>query len=625
MTTIFDSVLGSKELEELPSLQSRFPDPKALANELIQRGWLTPYQANLLLQGRGQELILGPYILMERLGKGGMGQVFKARHRKLDRIVAIKLIRKERLESPDVVRRFEREIRAVAALSHPNIVRALDADNIGGTHLLVMEYIEGANDLAKLVKKNGPLPVPRACEFIRQAALGLQHAYERELVHRDIKPANLLLTPDGKTIKVLDMGLARLDSGGDDKTSTMTHDGALLGTPDYIAPEQAVESHTVDIRADLYSLGCSFYFLLTGQVPFPGGTLLQKLNKHQSEEPQPVERLRPEVPPNVAMIVRKLMAKKPTDRYQTPATLASALGDLQQQSSVTSPGNQDTLASGFEYMAKRDDTVALAAPRPKRQRRRWLLGVLVSVAVVAVTSFFVFQGSSERDPTKHFKNGIGMDFVWISPGTFMMGSPEKEVGRGPSEAQHKVTLTKGFYLGVNEVSQEQWQAVMGNNPSKIKGKSLPVDNVSWNDCQDFLNKLGRKEGHAYRLPSEAEWEYACRAGTETAFSFGEKISRDYVAFNNSLGRPTPVGGFPPNAWGLYDMHGNLWEWCADRLGVYPQFELVDPQGPDSAESRVLRGGSFDGQAFNLRSAVRLHIEPTRRSSNFGFRAARTFR
>ena len=188
-----------------------------------------------------------------------MGQVFKARHRTMGRIAAIKLIRKERLEHPQAVKRFQREVRLAAALAHPNIVRVYDADEIAGTHLMVMEYIAGAIDLAKLVKKQGPLPVPQACEYIRQAALGLQHAHERGLVHRDIKPANLLLT-GGQTVKVLDMGLARLNSpdGEDDQSSTMTQDGAVMGTPDYIAPEQALESHTVDIRADLYSLGCTF-------------------------------------------------------------------------------------------------------------------------------------------------------------------------------------------------------------------------------------------------------------------------------------------------------------------------------------------------------------------------------
>jgi serine/threonine-protein kinase len=339
-------ILEPSQLTEVRrSLQAGFADPKGLARELLERGWLTPYQINQLFQGRGGDLVLGSYVLLERLGEGGMGAVFKARHAKLGQVVALKLIRKQRLANPDAIRRFEREIRAAAQLSHPNIVHAYDAGEVAGTHFLVMEYVEGGIDLAKLVRRRGPLPVAEACDFIRQAALGLQHAHERGLVHRDIKPQNLLLANRARSVseggaessplayasgsavvKILDMGLARLSLGGDSEaSSTMTQEGAIMGTPDYIAPEQAQESHTVDIRADLYSLGCTFYFLLTGQVPFPGGTLVVKINKHQFETPLAVERLRPQVPRPVAAIVRKLMAKRPEQRFQTPAELAGAL------------------------------------------------------------------------------------------------------------------------------------------------------------------------------------------------------------------------------------------------------------------------------------------------------------
>src|SRR4051812_1778068 len=304
-------LLEPEQLGEAGHLESLHSDPEALAGELIRRGWLTSYQANQVLQGCGQDLLLGSYVLLEKLGEGGMGQVFKAKNWKLGRVVALKLIRKDRLDSPAAVHRFQRGGRAAAALDHPQVGRAYDADQIGGTHLLVMEYIEGTTDLARLVTKNGPLPVPQACEYVRQAALGLQHAHDRGMVHRDIKPANLLLTADGKVVKVLDMGLARLDSAEEDKSSTMTQEGAFMGTPDYIAPEQAVESHTVDIRADLYSLGCTFYCLLTGRVPFPGGTLIQKLDKHRYAEAIEIGTLRPDVPRAVAAVVRKLMAKRP--------------------------------------------------------------------------------------------------------------------------------------------------------------------------------------------------------------------------------------------------------------------------------------------------------------------------
>ena len=231
------------------------------------------------MRGRAHELLLGSYVLRERLGEGHEPGLHKARNWKLGRVVALKLIRKDRLEDGEAVRRFHREIRAAAQLDHPNIVRAFDADEIGGTHLLVMEYAQGV-DLAKLVKQGGPLPVGRACDCARQAALGLQHAFERGLVHRDVKPQNLLATPVC-VVKILDMGLARLGQAAEagEGTSTMTQEGAVMGTLDYIAPEQAMDSHTVDIRADLYSLGCTLYFLLTGRVPFPGGTAMEKFEE----------------------------------------------------------------------------------------------------------------------------------------------------------------------------------------------------------------------------------------------------------------------------------------------------------------------------------------------------------
>jgi len=317
-------LLEPPQLEELArDPAGRRPDPKEVARHLLGRGWLTPYQVNQLLQDRGQDLLIGSYVLLERLGEGGMGQVFKARNWKLNRIVALKVIRKDQLTNPESLRRFHREIRVTSQLSHPNIVTAVDADQEGGSHFLVMEHVEGT-DLSRLVKQHGALPVPQACDIIRQAALGLQHAHEQGLIHRDIKPSNLMVTKDG-TVKLLDLGLARMLDNTEDDAKTLTEAGSILGTPDYGAPEQARQSGKVDIRADLYALGCTLYYLLTAQVPFPGGTLGEKLVKHQLDEPEPVEQLRPEIPASVGVIVRTLMAKKPEDRYQTPAELAAAL------------------------------------------------------------------------------------------------------------------------------------------------------------------------------------------------------------------------------------------------------------------------------------------------------------
>jgi serine/threonine-protein kinase len=336
--TLFDKVREAgllepgrlAELEPLP--EARDPDPRALGRVLVQRGYLTRYQVSQLAAGRGRELLLGPYELLDKLGEGGMGQVFKARHRLMNRVVALKIIRKERLLDAAAVRRFNQEVQAAAQLSHPNIVTAFDSNQAGHQHYLAMEYVEGT-DLARLVRQSGPLPVATACEYVRQAALGLQHAHEKGLVHRDIKPANLLLqqNSDQPTVKILDMGLARLAG---ERDRALTQSGQLLGTPDYLAPEQALNSRAVDIRADLYSLGGTLFFLLAARPPFQAETLAEVLLKHQMEEPASLRDLRPGVPEGVDAIVRRLLAKKPEDRFQSPADVAAVLRPFADESNA---------------------------------------------------------------------------------------------------------------------------------------------------------------------------------------------------------------------------------------------------------------------------------------------------
>jgi eukaryotic-like serine/threonine-protein kinase len=427
-------LLEAEQLAQVSSILPGFSDGKTLARELLRRGWLSVYQANQLLQGRGQNLVFGSYQLLERLGEGGMGAVFKARHSKLGRLVALKVIRKERLSKETAVRRFQREIRAAAQLNHPNIVHAFDADEVEGTHLLVMEYVEGGIDLAQLVELRGPLPIADACAYIRQAALGLQHAYERGMVHRDIKPQNLLLvhgrtaatparaagaaeqgphtTAEGQ-IKILDMGLARLGSSDEEEASALTHEGTMMGTVDYLAPEQAVDFHTVDIRADLYSLGCTLYYLLAGRVPFPRGETVLKLLKHKVEEPPPIEQLRPDVPPAVAAIVRKLLAKRPADRFQTPAELAQALATCPTQAPAAAapewPNNaMPTLASDANVFADLHRHVGAPVPRQKEPGRslppwRWLLagaGAMVLVVIVLIIALLLGRGGGAATKKK---------------------------------------------------------------------------------------------------------------------------------------------------------------------------------------------------------------------------------
>jgi formylglycine-generating enzyme len=243
----------------------------------------------------------------------------------------------------------------------------------------------------------------------------------------------------------------------------------------------------------------------------------------------------------------------------------------------------------------------------------------------------------ETNPPKYFTNSLGMKFAWIPPGTFMMGSPISEAERSANETQHKVTLTKGFYMGVYTLTRAQWKEFMGQDHSNVEGdNNSPVDNEGWDDCQEFIKKLQEKDGKPYRLPTEAEWEYACRAGTTTPFHFGETISTDQVNFDGqfayrngakgvSRGKPTPGGTFPANAWGLHDMHGNVWQWCQDCYREYSPTDITDPQGPDKRGLRVLRGGYFNTSAGICRSAFRFWVGDGRRGNNFLRRNSGGFR
>jgi formylglycine-generating enzyme required for sulfatase activity/tRNA A-37 threonylcarbamoyl transferase component Bud32 len=728
-----------------------------------------------------------------------MGVVYLAQNKLMGRKEVLKVVSRELMDRRGVLDRFLREIRNAAQLHHTNIVTAYSAIRAGETVAFAMEHVEG-EDLASYVKTQGPLPVAHACYFAYQAALGLQYAHEKGMVHRDIKPGNLILARQGRraVVKVLDFGLAkasreeRVDKG-------LTHEGQMLGTPDYIAPEQSLDATKADIRADIYSLGCTLYYLLTGGPPFQAPSLYEVLQALHSQEAKPLNLVRAEVSPELAAVVSKMMAKDPKSRYQTPIEVAQAIKPFfktapgEQAARTASPSR--TMQPGSDLAEARPnaaptDAVAGVAPTPtiaaesfradaewmdplvrveddafptlatpvaataRGVRAFWLSTAIAAVLLVGlaiawaagtrdfeamhatltledVPADAVVEIDGERKPVessavkqrqiaikagKHavvVKHGgeillaetiaaeagrphrlslprrkavlpdrretrtsepklldtwtspsTGMAFVRIEGGQFLMGSPDSDSDADDNEKpQHKVRI-RPLYLGVTEVTQAQYAAVMGKNPSwfrpdrkamsKLEGQAThrhPVEYITWSDAVKFCNAMSAADGLApyydfqgndqfpevaipdrggtgYRLPTEAEWEYACRAGTSTKYSFGNdpsKIGEYAWTGENSLSQSHPVRQKLPNPFGLYDMHGNVWEWCWDGYdpGYYRNSAELDPAGPESAKNRVARGGCWLNQPGSYcRSAVRSEHEPGKRFGSAGIRVAR---
>jgi serine/threonine-protein kinase len=407
---------------------------KVLARLLVEKGWLTKFQAERILIGRTGGFHLDSYVILDELGRGGMGRVYRAWHRTMGRIVALKILAPDLTRNERAQEMFLREVRAIAQLVHPNIVTAYDANKVGDRYYLVLEYVDGPN-LDQLVKVRGPLSIGQACDFIRQAAQGLQSAHMLGMVHRDIKPANILVqgrAADGSPglVKISDFGLARLidpPASANPMGTILAKPNTVMGTPDFLSPEQARNLHLTDIRSDLYSLGCTFYYLLTGQVPFPAGTSMEKLICHTTEEPTPVEALRPDTPPEIATIIRKLMSKRPENRYQTPAEVVQVLEpysvsgptpwEPQRPSleeigvELLTPGEVDesdpimvaasaldgTRASATDLTPLADTVAPGSAPR-RRRSRRWrrffwglVLGAIVGAA--AAGAWFVLHSN----------------------------------------------------------------------------------------------------------------------------------------------------------------------------------------------------------------------------------------
>jgi serine/threonine protein kinase len=353
------------------------PDPGRLASRLVRDGLITIFQARQMLRGRYRGFFLGKYKVLEPIGSGGMADVYLCEHTAMKHKVAVKILPIEKLKDPSLLGRFKREAQAIAALNHPNVVRAFDLDNEGSLHYLVTEYVDGCN-LQDFIKKNGPLDPARAANYIAQAAAGLQHIYEAGLVHRDIKPGNLLLDRSG-VVKLLDLGLARFsDIDRQDGLTKQFDDGRVLGTADYIAPEQSIRGSDVDIRADIYSLGATFYFMLKGEAPFEGATVTQKLLFHQIKDPPA---LGDHIPADIINLLHDMMAKKPEARVQTPEVIVEAL--LNYASYVMPPHEEE--------MPPRASSLGAAKAGPKSSAR-----MSGRVALAGTSGVLVGPNSSGR-------------------------------------------------------------------------------------------------------------------------------------------------------------------------------------------------------------------------------------
>jgi serine/threonine protein kinase/Leucine-rich repeat (LRR) protein len=472
---------GLMSADELKSFCETHPrdavkDAAAFAELLIATNRLTPYQAETLRQGHTRGLVLGNYVILEKLGEGGMGMVFKARHRLMKRIAALKVLPPSLTQSEDAVTRFHREVEVAAKLAHPNIAAAHDADQADGIHFLVMEYVDGPN-LSALVKELGPLAPPVAMNIISQAAAGLAHAHAHGIVHRDIKPGNLLVGRDG-VVKVLDMGLAQFTSAEQNSPAKadLTQSGRIMGTVDYMAPEQALDAKTVDQRADIYSLGCTLFYLLSGRSLSPDGTLTQKLLWHQTETVPALATVSPTASAELEAIYQKMVAKKPDDRFANMDEVVAALAPLLAEctpeqlqipvleDAISSDGDGPiTHVSGPERtradrptptVAGIDDddapkrrSVTTAPPLPPARAKRqrvWPIALALGVAGVAAgIGLFVFLGkqNANRPKLAIVAGEEARLVVTTSQPLARVFVDGKELGQTSDAAPHRLELT----------------------------------------------------------------------------------------------------------------------------------------------------------------------------------------
>lgn len=532
------------------------------------------------------------YEILGLIGKGGMGDVYQARHRMMDRAVALKIIKPEFVCKPEAVSRFHREVKAAARLSHPNIVTSHDAEQADDVHYLVMEYVDGIN-LAQTVGKRGALPIADACDYVRQAAIGLQHAHEQGMVHRDIKPHNLMVTEDG-TVKILDFGLASLapstlpDADTVEVRSDLTSAGAIMGTPDFISPEQAEDARSADIRSDIYSLGSTLYFLLSGRPPFNDGSVMSKLKSQAQAEPEPLASLRDDIPAELLAVVTRMTAKDPDKRFQTPAEVADVLESCSQASQLDGaesarqepssggnlsgsgahkPGTNDMNPDGLLVLAKGlfyiswipvalicyelwafNDTSAVEAGY-----RTWAyMLVTLCLSSVAGVVFGIHKYKSRRSQHQNIGNGSGSGFaggngnrgsrVWLWLGFAFMAFFIQQAmqSNGGDDQDNQVRATLGeldsyimsmmtsphdlVFLNLGEIGTDENYVVLEPIEGGVTIRLPVFDGKPWDKRQSQYVRRLKEMGKTLSLPLEEESEV--RNGSIEGVNFTFTVAGD---------------------------------------------------------------------------------------------------
>ena len=476
-------------------------DVGQLSRAMVDAGLLTAWHSEKLLAGKYKGFFLGKYKLLGHIGTGGMSSVYLAEHTRLHDKRAIKVLPRTRVKDATYLARFQLEAKAIASLNHPNIVLAYDIDNEGDVHYIVMEYVEGI-DLQGLVRRDGPLPPVQAALLLAQAADGLQHAHQRGVIHRDVKPANLLLYLEGK-IRLLDMGLALVSA--EEESLTVLHNENVLGTADYLAPEQALNSHQVDHRADIYGLGCTLYFLLTGRPPFPEGTLAQRIAKHQKVMPTSIRKLREDCPGELEGICVKMMQKEAKYRYQSAAEVADALRKFA-SSAMEGDGYELSPMASRVPVSKFSPSGAVANSAGVRGTSSKVSQVEKQDTIAAKNDDTISGGRDQKGRRELTETGSGRlvdtgmkSALELFGDSFLDLEIESGFRGNPSSKTSRNSLSKGAQAGTSEVATRENSATPGKAVSGVSRPNHSGRRLQVGDPSNVEKKLAKSQPLSLKL------------------------------------------------------------------------------------------------------------------------------